>query len=263
MSSDLLFNLTLSLYLLTAFFNLIYLTFRKEKIEIIGYAFLVIAFILHTITVAFRWYITRQPPFVTIYESILFYSWSIAFAYLFFALIYKIKFLSPIVSVTLVFAFGGVSILDKTAQPLMPALKSNWLVIHVVSYFIGYGAATISFILALSYLITVRRKPDERVLNLLDRLSWRFITLAFPFLTIGLTTGSVWANVAWGSWWQWDPKETWSLITWLVYAVYLHLRLFKGIKGRTCAYLNILGFFCILFTFLGVNYLLSGLHSYM
>jgi ABC-type transport system involved in cytochrome c biogenesis permease subunit len=161
------------------------------------------------------------------------------------------------------FIFGGVSLLDKTVQPLMPALKSNWLAIHVMSYFIGYGAATISFILALSYLFTLKKTQNDELLNLLDSLSFRFIVFSFPFLTIGLTTGSVWANVAWGSWWSWDPKETWSLITWLVYAVYLHLHFFRGIKGRVCVYLNILGFCCIIFTFLGVNYLLSGLHSYM
>lgn len=262
MPSHILFNLAFLFYLLSSVVYMFSLCFKKEKAGLCSGILLALAFVLHTLLLALRFYQTRQPPLVTFYESLLFYSWSIVLAYGLFRKRLRLQGLSGMISLLSLFLFGVLSLLDKTSRPLIPALKSNWLFIHVSSYFIGYGAATLAFIFAVLYLMHYKQ-AEERSLLFLDNISFRLISFAFIFLTIGLTTGSVWANVAWGSWWSWDPKETWSLITWLVYAFYLHLRLVRGKKGRISAYLNILGFICILFTFLGVNYLLKGLHSYM
>jgi len=131
--------------------------------------------------------------------------------------------------------------------PLIPALKSYWFLIHVPAYFAAYGALVVATIAAACGL---------------DKLSYRLIVFSFPFLTIGLTTGAVWANAAWGRYWGWDPKETWALVTWLVYALYLHLRFIKGWRGKRMAAVAVVGFVFVVFTYFGVNFLLGGLHSY-
>jgi cytochrome c-type biogenesis protein CcsB len=165
---------------------------------------------------------------------------------------------------TLVLLFMLVVLLAKSEiRPLMPALQSNWMGIHVITYLIGYGAMALACFMSVLYLFFAKKKQAaSSEMVYLDDLIYQLTLFGFPFLTIGMIIGSVWANVAWGSYWFWDPKETCSLITWLVYALYLHLRLLNGWKGVRSAYLSILGFLVTLFTFVGVNYILPGLHSY-
>jgi len=157
-------------------------------------------------------------------------------------------------------SFGGV---DASIQPLMPALKSNWLLIHVVVCFLAYAALTVAFGAALLYLIQ-DYSPREALpaLPLLDRLIYRAVILGFFLLTFGILTGAVWAETAWGKYWSWDPKEDASLVTWLIYAALLHARRLKGWQGRRIAWLAVLGFLAIIFTYFGVNYLQS-MHAYM
>ena len=154
--------------------------------------------------------------------------------------------------------------LDMTVSPLNPSLRSYWLAFHVSTAVISYGAFTISFALSAAYLLKekglLKRLPEQEIL---DEVSYKMIFVGMPFLTIMLVTGSVWAEYAWGRFWSWDPKETFALVTWLVYALYLHIRLMRGWKGRRTAILSIVGFVAILFTFFGVSYLLPGLHSYI
>jgi len=164
----------------------------------------------------------------------------------------------------LILAYASLAV-DSSIRPLMPALKSNWLLIHVLTCFIGYAAFALAFGAALLYLWQTRRSrafplapPVE-----LDRLMYRAVALGFLFLSVGILTGAVWADSAWGRYWSWDPKETWSLITWFIYAGLLHARLVKGWQGRRIAWLAILGFAAVLFTYLGVSFLLPGLHSYL
>jgi cytochrome c-type biogenesis protein CcsB len=157
-------------------------------------------------------------------------------------------------------------------KPLIPALQSNWLTSHVVTCFMGYAAFTVAFGCGLIYLLKNKEKGNVEkpagfsgklpAFVTLDTLIYQSITLGFVFLTIGIMTGSIWAHYAWGSYWSWDPKETWSLITWLVYAILLHSRYVRGWRGKRMAILAIIGFVCVLFTYLGVNYL-PGLHSYL
>lgn len=220
-------------------------------------------FVFNTVFVAYRWYLAGRPPFANMYEALVLFSWSIVFTFVIFEALYKVKFLGPAVSFLAFIAIGITLFLDNAIRPLMPALQSKWISIHVVSYFIGYGSLSISFLISLLYLgVSKKNTLSSAVAMSLDVFSYRLILFAFPFLTLGITTGSVWANVAWGTYWGWDPKETCSLITWLVYALYLHLRILRGWKGRQAAYLAVIGFLATLFTFVGVNFLLSGLHSY-
>jgi len=162
--------------------------------------------------------------------------------------------------------------ISNRIEPLIPALQSNWLTSHVVTCFMGYAAFTIAFGCGLIYLLKNKEKGSvEKPASFsgklpdfvtLDTLIYQSIALGFVFLTIGIMTGSIWAHYAWGSYWSWDPKETWSLITWLVYAILLHSRYVRGWRGKRMAILAIIGFACVLFTYLGVNYL-PGLHSYL
>ena len=164
-------------------------------------------------------------------------------------------------------------------SPLIPALQSNWLMMHVTVMLLSYATLICGCILSITFLfisktsenipsvatLTPHFEISHKKINLLkklDQLSFRAIGIGFPLLTIGILSGSVWANEAWGSYWSWDPKETWSFITWMIFAIYLHLRLTRNWNGFKSAILATIGFFVIWICFLGVNFLAKGLHSY-
>ena len=164
------------------------------------------------------------------------------------------------------------SIYPSTVPLLPPALKSRWLFIHSTLAFISYAMFAVAFGAAIMYLIQQHFLKKKRLgplyqklpsLDVLDEINYRCMTFGFPLLTIAIITGAIWAETAWGTYWSWDPKETWSLITWFIYAALLHGRLTTGWRGRRAAVLSIIGFFVLLFTFLGVNLLPSeSQHSY-
>lgn len=160
-------------------------------------------------------------------------------------------------------ALGHTFLFSTLSHQLMPALKSVWLYIHVTAYFAAYGALALATILAGgSLVLSATLSHKKECSHKLQKISSRLIVFAFPFLTIGLTSGAAWASDAWGRYWGWDPKETWALITWLVYALYLHLLIVRGWRGKRMAALAVVGFIFVIFTFFGVNFLLGGLHSY-
>lgn len=235
-----------------------------------------IGIIANTAGIALRWAESYQlgighAPLSNLYESLVFFAWIIAVICLFVECRYKNKvvgtFATPLAFLSLAYASLSPNISDKI-QPLIPALKSNWLIAHVMTCFIGYAAFAIAFGLGAMYLIKrldmdnqwrfISRLPE---LSALDDLIIQMVKFGFLFLTVGIITGAVWANSAWGRYWGWDPKETWSLITWLIYATMLHFRVFLSWEGKVFAYFTILGFLAVLFTYFGVNYL-PGLHSY-
>ncbi|MCX7927044.1 MAG: c-type cytochrome biogenesis protein CcsB [Candidatus Omnitrophica bacterium] len=233
---------------------------RREKIGIIFYKASICAL---TLLIVLRWLKAERLPFANMYEALVLYAWAIGCVYLVFEYLYKAVLLAPFAALIDTFLLVVLLFQDATIKPLMPALQSKWMAIHVTTYFIGYAAITLAFMLSVSYLMLSRKKKTSLLfLNTLDNLSYQLIIFAFPFLTLGMTTGSMWANFAWGSYWFWDPKETCSLITWLVYLVYLHGRLLLGWQRNIANWLSTLGFVATLFTFIGVNYILPGLHSY-
>jgi cytochrome c-type biogenesis protein CcsB len=167
----------------------------------------------------------------------------------------------------------------RDIKPLIPALQSNWLLMHVSIMILSYAALLIGSIIAITYIIiflqsnkVVNKATNESVKSLslpnaifleeLDSLSYRILAFGFPLLTLGILSGSVWANEAWGSYWSWDPKETWAFITWLIFAFYLHTRLQYGWEGEKSAFVASFGFFIVWICYLGVNLLGKGLHSY-
>jgi len=233
-----------------------------------------------TVALILRWVESYQmgighAPLSNFYESLIFFSWTIMLLYLVFEWRIKNKslgtFVVPVAFMAMAFASLSPN-MNNRIQPLIPALQSNWLTSHVMTCFMGYAAFAIAFGLGCMYLVKrldrdvknpsgsfLRFLPEE---DTLDELMYQSAALGFVFLSLGIITGSVWAHYAWGSYWSWDPKETWSLITWLVYAAMLHARLVRGWKGKRMALMSIIGFACVLFTYLGVNYL-PGLHSYL
>ncbi len=207
-----------------------------------------------------------QAPLANFYESLVFFAWCLPFLALVTFRRYLQGYLGTVVAILacLLLAYASLGGVDSRIKPLMPALKSNWLLIHVVTCFLGYAAFALGFGTAILYLKQEQRpRPSLPPLAQLDRLIYQATILGFLMLTLGILTGAVWAESAWGRYWSWDPKETWSLITWLIYASLLHARLVKGWQGRRTAWLAVLGFLAVLFTYFGVSFLLTGLHSYL
>ena len=224
-----------------------------------------------------RWYESYQlgsgyghAPLSNIYESLVFFAFTISVIYLFVERRYQNRiigaFAMPLAFFALAYASFGTS---SKISPLIPALKSNWLIAHVMTCFVGYAAFALAFGVSMMYLL--KRGDDKPVATgvigrlpaaaFLDELTHQLIMFGFLFLTAGIITGAVWANSAWGRYWGWDPKETWSLITWFIYATLLHARLMRGWSGKRIAILSLVGFSAVMFTYFGVN-LLPGLHSY-
>jgi cytochrome c-type biogenesis protein CcsB len=233
--------------------------------------------IAQTAGLAIRWFESYKmgighAPLSNLYESLIFFSWTIVLLYLIVE--WRIKsrnigaFVVPFAFLAMAFASFSPHV-NSRIQPLIPALQSNWLISHVITCFFGYAAFAIACGLGFMYLLKGLEKgqssgPFLRFLprrEILDELTYHSVVIGFIFLTLGVITGSVWAYSAWGSYWSWDPKETWSLITWLIYAAMLHSRFLRGWKGKRMAIMSIIGFASVLFTYFGVNYL-PGLHSY-
>ncbi len=230
----------------------------------------------NTAGIVLRWVESYQmgfghAPLSNLYESLIFFAWTIALIYLFIEWRYQNRvigaFSAPLAFLTMAYASLSPNISDRI-QPLIPALKSNWLIAHVITCFVGYGAFAVAFGVSIMYLLKSRRGEEAGGLvgrfpstAVLDELTHQLGMFGFLFLSAGIITGAVWANSAWGRYWGWDPKETWSLITWFIYATLLHARMMRGWRGRRIAWLSIVGFGAVLFTYFGVN-LLPGLHSY-
>jgi len=253
---SILLNIAFAAYFLAMVFYFIEMFFRHKALPLLARVFALCAVVSLAAYTVMRWQIAGRPPFSNMFESLVLFALAIGLALLFVDLRYKVKNVSSLVALLGLLALGYASFLDKEITPLLPALKSNWLTIHVLTCFIGYAALTVGFV---SGLVILFKKGE---IATLDTVSYKIIAFGFLFLTLGIVTGAVWANYAWGTYWSWDPKETWSLITWFIYAIYLHTRFVKGWKGRKAAWLAVIGFLAMLFTYFGVNYLLSGLHSY-
>ena len=249
-----------------------------------------------------RWVVAGYFPLSNLYESLLFLTWTLLTIYLYLETKTKSKLIGSILIpvVLLINGFANLTLSPEMqkSSPLVPALQSNWLMMHVSMMLLSYATLIMGSLLCILFLVISRYKEinlkviDDsslplynimldyyetkllapsteiselgklKLLQSIDNWSYRIIGLGFPFLTIGIISGGIWANEAWGSYWSWDPKETWALITWLVFATYLHARITKGWEGKKTAILGGLGFFVIWICYLGVNFLGKGLHSY-
>ena len=266
-----LLKVTALLYLAGTLSYLYFIITMKERGAKLGRMFLLIGVIIHIAGFALRYASAGYIPVTNLFESLSFFALTIAGIFLLVEIRYNLRTLGSFVA-PLAFAFSVfAAFLPGEVAGLAPALNSYWLPVHVLLLFIGDAVFAVAFGAGIMYLLQekqVKRKKMGAIfrrlpsLDVLDEVNYRCLTVGFPMLTMGIITGSIWAEYAWGSYWSWDPKETWSLITWLLYAALLHGRLTVGWRGRKAAILAIVGFGAILFTFLGVNLLLPGLHSY-
>ena len=280
MNSSYLLSLVTFGYFFSAFFYLISLVLKKQGIGRLASWILWAVFVIQTGAIILRWVESYQmgighAPLSNLYESLIFFAWTIALIYIWIEIKTGSKtigvFAIPFAFLSMAYASFSPNMNDRI-QPLLPALQSNWLIAHVITCFLGYAAFAVSCSLSIMYLLkkplTLKKKENQGLLSyfpdiaVLDDLIYQTIIIGFLLLTLGIATGSIWAHSAWGTYWSWDPKETWSLITWLVYAALLHARMMKGWHGSRIAWLSIIGFACVLFTYFGVNFILSGLHSY-
>lgn len=256
------------LYLLIFFIHVLYFATRKAGLMAVMWAVLYVTLLLHTAGLIFRWAESYQigmghVPLSNFYESLIFFAWCVGLILIIMKKRLSYPLITALASLIALFFMAYASLspsVQRGIQPLIPALQSNWLHVHVITCFLAYAAFAVSFIAGILYLVEWKGivPPKET----LDEINYRSIIVGFPMLTAGILTGAVWAHYAWGTYWGWDPKETWSLITWIVYALYLHARLVKGWKGKRIAMVSIVGFLSVIFTYFGVNFILSGLHSY-
>lgn len=281
----------------------------------IGTILMLISNISIFILLGLRWKESGHFPLSNLYESLMFLSWSLTFIHLFVELgtlnlkeqnyfvlenhaylndkqFFIAKLIGSITSPCALFtnAFASFSLPREMQEssPLVPALQSNWLMMHVTVMILSYAALILGSLLSIGFLVITGGKDTNFVETslesnpsfstitsleklskgpqgfslALDNLSYRILGIGFPLLTIGILSGAVWANEAWGSYWSWDPKETWALLTWLVFAIYLHTRLTKGWEGKKPALIASVGFITVWICYLGVNLIGEGLHSY-
>ncbi|MBI4765221.1 MAG: c-type cytochrome biogenesis protein CcsB [Deltaproteobacteria bacterium] len=266
-------------YFFSALLYLVALIFKKKGVgQIAGWVIRAV-FLIQTGAIILRWIESYQmgighAPLSNLYESLIFFSWTIALIYIWIEWKTNSRtigaFATPLAFLAMAYASFSPN-MNTRIQPLLPALQSNWLIAHVITCFLGYAAFAVSCSLSIMYLIKKPKsgkKTDTGLrsyfpgIPVLDDLIYQTIMVGFLLLTAGIATGSIWAYSAWGAYWSWDPKETWSLITWLLYAALLHARMMQGWHGTRVAWLSIIGFACVLFTYFGVNFILSGLHSY-
>jgi cytochrome c-type biogenesis protein CcsB len=272
-------NATLVAYFAASIAYIVKEIWRYQNIKYCATGIFAAALILNGIMVIGRWIESGHAPFSNLYESLVFYALCITAVYLGLEAFYRIRVVGALASVMAMLVIAYASMQDETIKPLMPALQSNWLTVHVITYFIGYAAFGISFMTSIVYLIVrpfSRRTADssetadDEIMTpgKFDKLGYQLVALGFPFLTLGLITGAVWAKSAWGDYWSWDPKETWSLITWLVYLAYLHLPLVLPRMNLKKTKIPVIQCVCLLiafgvvaFTYLGMHYLPSASES--
>ena len=279
--------------------SVIYLNFKSlQKTAFYGLGF---TNLLIFLLLGLRWLQYGYFPLSNLYESLMFLAWGITFISLITESRSRVSIISSLSSPIALFVCGFASLsLPENMQspsPLVPALKSNWLMMHVTVMMLSYASLIIGSLLGIFFLAlawgkaetvtlqgnsvgkgftpipvkmsvletqqeSLRRDDRLSLLESIDNLSYRTISFGFPMLTIGIIAGAVWANEAWGSYWSWDPKETWALITWLVFASYLHARITKTWQGEKPAMIAAVGFFVVWICYLGVNFLGKGLHTY-
>ena len=275
---------------------------ETNKLITFGRISAIIANLLLFFILGSRWIVAGYFPLSNLYESLIFLTWTLLTIYLYVENKTNSKLIGAVLIpvALLINGFANLTLSPdmQKASPLVPALQSNWLMMHVSMMMLSYATLIMGSLLSILFLVISKYKEvdlnlvdkssiplynvmldyyetklfspsDEiselgklKLLQSLDNWSYRIIGLGFPCLTIGIIAGGVWANEAWGSYWSWDPKETWALITWIVFATYLHSRITKGWEGKKTAILGGLGFIIIWICYLGVNFLGKGLHSY-
>lgn len=265
---NVLFTIVMLLYFAAMILYFVFITIKKDPVAKIAVGLQILGLVLHTAALVCRGIGAGRLPLTNQYEFATSFAWGLCLVSLIFVIKFKFPVLGAFAAPVIFLIIGYAAMQSKEVHELMPALRSNWLGFHVSTAIIAYGAFGVSFVLSIIFLLRDKMKakgfldrhiPDKEKLDL---ISYRSVALGLLFLTFTIVTGAIWAERAWGSYWSWDPKETWSLVTWIVYATYLHLRIRRGWHGKAAAIFAVAGFVCVMFTYIGVNTFLPGIHSY-
>jgi cytochrome c-type biogenesis protein CcsB len=265
---NVLFYIVICLYFLAMIGYFLFIALKKEGLAKLASIIQAVGLLLHTAALICRGIGAGRLPMTNQYEFATSFAWGLSLVSLIFIWKFKFPMLGAFAAPVILLLIGYAAMQSKEVKALMPSLRSSWLGFHVSTAIIAYGSFGVSFVLGIIFLLREKMKDrgfwDQHVpgKEKLDMIAYRSVCLGLLFLTFTIISGAIWAEQAWGSYWSWDPKETWSLVTWLVYAAYLHLRIRRGWKGRTAAIFAVAGFICVMFTYIGVNTFLPGIHSY-
>ncbi|MBQ5952343.1 MAG: c-type cytochrome biogenesis protein CcsB [Lachnospiraceae bacterium] len=263
-----LFTATIMIYVAAMILFFLFIAFKREGLARVAIFVQAAGLVIHTAALICRGIGAGRLPMTNQYEFATSFAWGLSLVSLIFILRFKFPMLGAFAIPVTILIIGYAAMQSKEVRELMPSLRSSWLGVHVSTAIIAYGAFGISFVLGIIFLLREKMRDSEfwnrhvPSRDKLDLISYRSVCLGLLFLSFTMITGAIWAEQAWGSYWSWDPKETWSLVTWLVYAVYLHLRIRRGWRGKAAAIFAVIGFICVLFTYVGVNTFLPGIHSY-
>ncbi len=238
------------------------MTFRNEKVNSAGWYLFLAGFAMETAYLVIRGVIAKRLPLSNQFEFSAAFSWAIGAMMIFIYYRLKVSWIRAGGTAAAFLMLSYAALLPREITDLMPALRSAWFGFHIGSAVISYASFLLAGAVGARYLFLEKKEPDEEVMEQMDYFIYRLIALGLLMLTITILSGAIWAEEAWSTFWNWDPKEVWALITWIIYAVYLHLRINRRTKPKTLAWFAVLAVPVVLFTFIGVNTLIPGLHSY-
>ncbi|MHB8231768.1 MAG: c-type cytochrome biogenesis protein CcsB [bacterium] len=285
LDGSLYFTISLFFVILSFAGYLIFLLTGNKTVSKASFAVLIAAFLIQTSAFVIRWIYAYKigidtPPLVDLYDSMVFFAYVIIFGFILIRIFYDFDVLGFIITIVaaLALTFASFSPLAPSkVEPTIPALQSYWLIYHIMTLFVSYGAFGASFGLGILYLIKSGKENKSGADNkkrrggfvsllpppaIIEEAIYKIVVFGLVFLTAGIVIGAAWADSAWGGFWSWDPKETWSLITWLTYILFVHARFTKGWGGKKIAWIAIIGFAVVIFCYLGVDLIIPGLHSY-
>jgi len=237
--------------------------FKKEKLLKAAWYVFLAAFAVHTVFLVARGLAAKRLPLSNQFEFANAFAWGVALMLIVMRRRLKTDWLSVVAMPAALLVMTYAALQPMEIKDLMPALRSAWFGVHIGSAVLSYAAFVIAGCISLRYLLAVKKgNADKKALAQMDYLSYRMVAFGFLFLTVVILSGAIWAEQAWSAFWTWDPKEVWALITWIIYAVYLHLRLRGKRKGTAMAWYLVIAVPVVLFTFAGVNTFMHGLHTY-
>jgi cytochrome c-type biogenesis protein CcsB len=259
---NMLFSATLALYVIAVVLHFSGLGFKNELMKKLGHIVFIVAAALHFIYFCWRWYVVGYLPMANQFEFGMSFALGIAVCYLIMRS--KMPWMVSVGMPAVLIMMAYASTRNMDVRDLMPVLRSPWFAVHIATAVVAYAAFALAACAGIKYLWMLKKgeKEDNPLMVQIDHVSYRLVGLGMLFFTVVILSGSLWAVDAWSAFWSWDPKELWSLITWVVYAIYLHQRLRKGWRGKRTAILAIFAIGVVLFTYIGVNTFLPGLHSY-
>lgn len=252
------------LYFIAVLLQFVGLIFKKEKISKIAWIIFVVGFACNSLYIVIRGIMAHRLPLSNQFEFATSFAWGVALMLIIVKTRMKSEWLSTIAMPAAFLVLSYAALQPKEITELMPALRSAWFGLHIGSAVFSYSAFVIAGCIGLRRIISAKKHVESNELKLqqMDFISYRLVGFGFLLLTVVILSGAIWAEQAWSAFWTWDPKEVWALITWIIYAVYLHLRLRGRHSGLFLAWYVVVAVPIVLFTFAGVNTLLPGLHSY-